>query len=83
MNENLRPHMPKRDRQRLHARLLEFWDAEIGERPDNLVASLGSFVRLYGADRLFAALKRAADSTRDDAEGVLELVRDSLRQGLV
>lgn len=75
--------MTRRERHAYVAKLVEWWDAEVGERPENLEAVLGMFLTNAPADYVRQALEgAAADESLEDSDAVLEAVRGRVRKYL-
>lgn len=75
--------MTRRERHDYVAKLVTWWDAEVGERPENLEVVLGMFLSNAPADFVRQALEAAtADDSLEDSEAVLEAVRKRVRKYL-
>lgn len=78
MGEKSKEPTPRAKRRQHLAKLLEWWDAEVGARPANLEDILGGLLGEVAYENMMRALK-GARAKQQRPEDVLELARDDLR----
>lgn len=73
--------MDRRERHAEVERMCQWWDSEVGERPDNLESMLGGFLKDMSPKAVWTALDIAArNESLEDSEDVLENVRNRIRR---